>query len=172
MGPGPGFAVSFPQSNSSRTPRTPPQDNFLGSVLGSAMLFAENSPSHAPSAPQDIKIAPANPGETQRAGGLLGAPAEVLANRVSPYVLFLGPLNHLSHKLFVGVRCGWEHALPRPSFFRRMSICPPPPRHQLFWFGGALGGSNGWGCSKVRWPIGWHGRLSGLTYVSASAWRP
>ena len=126
------------------------------------MLFTENSPSHAPSAPQDIKIAPANPGETQRAGGLLGAPAEVLANRVSPCVLFLGPLNHLSHKLFVGVRCGWEHALPRPSFFRRMSICPPrTPTFLLRWCSWGLqrlgllldhfiGGKSRWRRRKAR----------------------
>ena len=74
-------------------------------------LFSEKRPNYAPNAPQDVKIAPANPGETRCAGGLLGAPAEVSANRVSPHVLFLGPLNHSPHKLLLGVGCDWEDAL-------------------------------------------------------------
>ena len=41
----------------------------------------------------------------------MGAPAEALANHVSPRVLFLGPINHLCHKFLVGVGCGRESDL-------------------------------------------------------------
>ena len=64
---------------------------------------------------------PANPGETQGVGGLLGAPAKATTNLIPPRVLFLGPPNHFLLNDCPEGTNGWENVL---ALHPAKTFCP------------------------------------------------